>query len=90
MTKVIAAMALLVGVTTVAAAQSQTGSNFGTPYSGTAAARGGHTYSHARARSSGDGGDNEQSGRGSGAEVDARDVDASTRSIAHQASTPEH
>jgi hypothetical protein len=92
MAKIIVALALLLSATTAGLAQSQSGANFGTPYSGTAGARnGGHYYSHARshdgggqsARSSGGG-----SGGGSGGEVDARD--ASAPSVAHQASTPQH
>jgi hypothetical protein len=70
-------------------AQSQTGGNFGTPYSGTAGARnGGHYYSHAR--SNGGGGQSTRGnggGGGGGGEIDARD--ASAPSVAHQASTPQ-
>jgi hypothetical protein len=79
---------LILGATSAALAQSQTGSSFGTPYSGTAGARnGGHYYSHARTRDSG--GQNARSGGAGGGEIDARDT-SGTRPIAHQASTPQH
>jgi hypothetical protein len=90
MAKIIVALGLLLSATTAGLAQSQSGGNFGTPYSGTAGARNGeHSYSHARSHDSGG-----QSARGNGGggggggEIDARD--ASTPSVAHQASTPQH
>jgi hypothetical protein len=85
MAKIIVALALLLSATTAGLAQSQTGGNFGTPYSGTAGARnGGHSYSHARSH---DSGGQSARGGGGGGEVDARD--ASAPSVAHQASTPQ-
>jgi hypothetical protein len=85
--KLLVAALLILGATSAALAQSQTGGNFGTPYSGTAGARnGGHYYSHARTRDSG--GQNARGG-GGGGEIDARDT-SGTRPIAHQASTPPH
>jgi hypothetical protein len=85
--KLLVAALLILGATSAALAQSQTGGNFGTPYSGTAGARnGGHYYSHARSRDSG--GQNARGG-GGGGEIDARDT-SGTRPIAHQASTPQH
>ncbi len=39
MAKIIVALGLLLSATTAGLAQSQTGANFGTPYSGTAGAR---------------------------------------------------
>jgi hypothetical protein len=85
MARIIVALVLLFGATTAGLAQSQSGGNFGTPYSGTAGARnGGHSYSHAR--SNGGGGQSARGNGGSGGgEIDARD--ASTPSVAHQAST---
>jgi hypothetical protein len=54
MAKIIVALVLLLSATTAGLAQSQSGSSFGTPYSGTAGARnGGHYYSHARSHDSG-------------------------------------
>jgi hypothetical protein len=85
--QVVVAAALILGATAAALAQSQTGSNFGTPYSGTAGARnGGHYYAHARVR---DSGGQSARGGGGGGEIDARDT-SGTRPIAHQASTPQH
>jgi hypothetical protein len=87
MAKIIVALGLLLSATTAGLAQSQSGANFGTPYSGTAGARnGGHYYSHARSNDSG--GQSARGGGGGGGEVDARD--ASAPSVAHQASTPQH
>jgi hypothetical protein len=87
MAKIIVALGLLLGATTAGLAQSQSGANFGTPYSGTAGARsGGHYYSHARSNDSG--GQSARGGGGGGGEIDARD--ASAPSVAHQASTPQH
>jgi hypothetical protein len=90
MAKIIVALGLLLAATTAGLAQSQSGANFGTPYSGTAGARnGGHYYSHARSHDSG--GQSARSGGGGGGgggEIDARD--ASAPSVAHQASTPQH
>ena len=87
MAKIIVALVLLLGATAAGLAQSQTGGNFGTPYSGTAGARnGGHYYSHVR--SNGGGGQSARgNGGGGGGEIDARD--ASAPSVAHQASTPQ-
>jgi hypothetical protein len=87
MAKIIVALVLLLSATATGLAQSQSGANFGTPYSGTAGARnGGHYYSHAR--SSGGQSARGGGGGGGGGEVDARD--ASAPSVAHQASTPQH
>jgi hypothetical protein len=87
--RLLLASLLTLGATTAGLAQSQTGGNFGTPYSGTAGARnGGHYYSHAR--SNGGGGQSTRGnggGGGGGGEIDARD--ASAPSVAHQASTPQ-
>jgi hypothetical protein len=85
--RLLLASLLTLGATTAGLAQSQTGGNFGTPYSGTAGARnGGHYYSHAR--SNGGGGQSARgNGGGGGGEIDARD--ASAPSVAHQASTPQ-
>jgi hypothetical protein len=86
--RLLVALVLVLGATSAGLAQSQTGGNFGTPYSGTAGARnGGHYYSHARSRDSG--GQNARGGGGGGGEIDARDT-SGTRPIAHQASTPQH
>ena len=89
MAKIIVALVLLLGATSAGLAQSQSGGNFGTPYSGTAGARnGGHSYSHARSHDSGGQSARGNGGGGSGGgEIDARD--ASTPSVAHQASTPQ-
>lgn len=87
MAKIIVALGLLLSATTAGLAQSQSGANFGTPYSGTAGARnGGHYYSHVRSHDSG--GQSARGGGGGGGEIDARD--ASAPSVAHQASTPQH
>jgi hypothetical protein len=87
MANFIVALGLLLAATTAGLAQSQSGANFGTPYSGTAGARnGGHYYSHARSHDSG--GQSARGGGGGGGEIDARD--ASAPSVAHQASTPQH
>jgi hypothetical protein len=79
------ATAMVLSATAAGRAQSQTGGNFGTPYSGSAASRsnsgGSYTHSHHRDTS----GDSER-GNGGG-EKDARDSDASLP-IARQASTP--
>ena len=77
-------------------AQSQTGSNFGTLYSGAAGARlkgGNSSYVHTRRRSddsdaqSSGGGNRGGSGNGGGREIDARDAEGSAP-VARQASTP--
>ncbi|HMG79541.1 MAG TPA: hypothetical protein VK591_12720 [Xanthobacteraceae bacterium] len=87
MAKIIVALVLLLGATSAALAQSQSGGNFGTPYSGTAGARnGGHYNSHARSHDSGGQSARGNGGGGGGGEIDARD--ASTP-VAHQASTPQ-
>ena len=88
MAKIIVALVLLLGATTAGLAQSQSGGNFGTPYSGTAGARnGGHSYSHARSHDSSGQSARGNGGGGGGGEIDERD--ASTPSVAHQASTPQ-
>ena len=85
MTKIIAALVLLSSATSAGWAQSQSGGNFGTPYSGTAAARsGGHYYGHARYRNAGgqgahNGGDG---GGGGGREIDASESNPRTLSAA--------
>ncbi len=87
------AIAFLLSVTHVSHAQSQTGSNFGVPYSGSAAARsnnGGSSYVHTRRSKSDSDADNQSSSRGSsggGREIDARDTEGSAPT-ARQASTP--
>jgi hypothetical protein len=79
----------LLSATSAGWAQSQSGGNFGTPFSGTAAARsGGHYYGHARYRSAGgqgahNGGDG--GGGGGGREIDASDSNPSTLSAAAHA-----
>ena len=86
MAKIIVALVLLLGATSAGLAQSQSGANFGTPYSGTAGARnGGHSNSHARSHDSGGQSARGGGGGGGGGEIDARD--ASAPSVAHQAST---
>jgi hypothetical protein len=88
MAKIIVALVLLLSATTAGLAQSQSGANFGTPYSGTAGARsGGHYYSHARSHDGGSESARGGGGGGGGGEIDARD--ASAPSVAHQASTPQ-
>jgi len=86
------AIAFLLSVTHVSHAQSQTGGNFGVPYSGSAAARsnnGGSSYVHTRRGKSDS--DDQSSGRasngGGGHEIDARDSEGSAPT-ARQASTP--
>jgi hypothetical protein len=90
------AIALLLGAAQAGFAQSQTGSNFGVPYSGSAASRsnnGVSSYVHVRRHTgsdTGDQGSNGSSGNGSsggGREIDARDAEGSTP-VARQASTP--
>ena len=87
MTKFIAALVLLLSATSAGWAQSQSGGNFGTPFSGTAAARsGGHYYGHARYRSAGgQGAHNGGDGGGGGREIDASDSNPSTLSAAAHA-----
>jgi hypothetical protein len=88
--KLLVAALLILGATSASLAQSQTGSNFGTPYSGTAGARnGGHYYSHARTHDSGGQNARGGGGGGGGGEIDAHDT-SGPRPIAHQASTPQH
>ena len=86
------ATALLLSTAATSWAQSQTGGNFGTLPSGSAAWRsngGGSSSGHARHRDSSDG---EQSGRssssGGGREIDARDSEGASP-VARQASTPQ-
>ena len=68
MAKIIVALGLLLSATTAGLAQSQSGANFGTPYSGTAGARnGGHYYNYRYARSHHSGG---QSARGGGGGIE--------------------
>jgi hypothetical protein len=87
MTKIIAALALLLSATSAGWSQSQSGGNFGTPYSGTAAARsGGHYYGHAHYRNAGgqgahNGGDG-GGGGGGGREIDASESNPRTLSAA--------
>jgi hypothetical protein len=72
-------------------AQSQTGGNFGTVPSGSAASRsnGGSFHGYSRHRDSGAGEQSTRnSGGGSGREIDARDAEG-TAPVAHQASTPQ-
>jgi hypothetical protein len=89
MAKIIVALVLLLSATAAGLAQSQSGANFGTPYSGTAGARnGGHYYSQARSHDSGGQSARGGGGGGGGGEIDARD--ASAPAVAHQASTPGH
>ena len=89
MAKIIVALGLLLAATASGLAQSQSGANFGTPYSGTAGARnGGHYFAHARSHDSGGQSARSGGGGGGGGEIDARD--ASAPSVAHQASTPQH
>jgi hypothetical protein len=79
MAKIIAALVLLLSATSVGLAQSQSGANFGTPFSGTAAARsGGHHYYHARYRSTG----GQSANGGGGGEVDASDSNSSLAAAA--------
>jgi hypothetical protein len=90
MTKFIAALVLLLSATSAGWAQSQSGGNFGTPFSGTAAARsGGHYYGHARYRNAGGqgahNGGNGGGGGGGGREIDASDSNPSTLSAAAHA-----
>jgi hypothetical protein len=81
MAKIIAALVLLLSATSVGLAQSQTGANFGTPFSGTAAARsGGHNYYHARYRNTG--GQSANGGGGARGEVDASDSNSSLAAAA--------
>jgi hypothetical protein len=85
------AIAFLLCVSHGGYAQSQTGSNFGVPYSGSAASRsntGGSSYVHTRRNKSDS--DDQSSGRnsnGGGREIDARDAEGSAHT-ARQASTP--
>jgi hypothetical protein len=87
MTKFIAALVLLLSATSAGWAQSQSGGNFGTPFSGTAAARsGGHYYGHARYRNAGgQRAHNGGNGGGGGREIDASDSNPSTLSAAAHA-----
>jgi hypothetical protein len=87
---------ILSGAPATGWAQSQTGSNFGTLPSGSAASRsnGGSSYSHSRHRDSGGGeqsahGNGGDSSNGGGREIDARDAER-TSPVARQASTPQH
>jgi hypothetical protein len=86
------ATVFLLGAAQAGVAQSQTGSNFGVPYSGSAQSRsnnGGSSYAHARRRSGGDSDNQSSSGgsNGGGREIDARDAEGSAP-VARQASTP--
>ncbi len=85
------AIALVLGGTATAWAQSATGGNFGSLPSGTAASRsnsGGLAAGHSRHRDSGDSGQSARSS-GGGGEIDARDA-GSAAPVARQASTPQH
>jgi hypothetical protein len=67
--------------------QSQSGSNFGVPYSGAAISRSnGGGYVHSRHRDSSDQNAHSGGGGGGGQEIDARDSGAAP--VARQASTP--
>jgi hypothetical protein len=85
------AIVFLLSVTHVSHAQSQTGSNFGVPYSGSAAARSnnsGSSYVHTRrSKSDSDDQSSSRSSSGGGHEIDARDTEGSAPT-ARQASTP--
>jgi hypothetical protein len=86
-------VAFLLSVTQASHAQSQTGKNFGVPYSGSAAARsnnGGSSYGHTRRSNSDSDSEDQSSSRGSNSgnhEIDARDTEGSAPT-ARQASTP--
>jgi hypothetical protein len=83
---VVLAAVILLSVPAACLAQSQSGSNFGVPYSGAAISRSnGGGYAHARHRDSSDQNAHSSSG-GGGQETDARD--AGTAPVARQASTP--
>jgi hypothetical protein len=85
---------LLLSASATSWAQSQTGGNFGTLPSGTAASRsnGGSSSGHSHHHDSGDGGQNVRNSGGSsggdGREIDARDTEGGAP-VAHQASTPQ-
>jgi hypothetical protein len=87
------AIAFLLSVPHGGHAQSQTGRNFGVPYSGTAASRsnsGSSSNGHTRRSNSDSDADNQSSSRdssGGGHEIDARDTEGSAPT-ARQASTP--
>ena len=85
------AIAFLLSVTHISHGQSQTGSNFGVPYSGSAAARSnnsGSSYVHTRrSKSDSDDQSSSRSSSGGGHEIDARDTEGSAPT-ARQASTP--
>jgi hypothetical protein len=86
--KFLLAAAIVFGATAMAWAQSQTGGNFGTPYSGSAASRansgGPYVHSHHRDTS---GGAHDNVGGSGGREIDARDSEGAAP-VARQASTP--
>jgi hypothetical protein len=87
------AVVFLFGTAQAVFAQSQTGSHFGVPYSGSAASRssgGSSSYAHARRHTGGDSDDQGSNGGNSnsgGREIDARDAEGAP-SVARQASTP--
>ena len=90
------ATVLLLSTAATSWAQSQTGGNFGTLPSGSAASRsnGGSSSGHSHHRDAGDDEQNARSsgsngGNGGGREIDARDVER-TSPVARQASTPQH
>ena len=85
--RLIIALALLIGAASAGLAQSQAGSSFGTPFSGSAASRSGGGHVYARHRDSGGGGSGGQSPQSGGGERDARDSGGSGP-VARQASTP--
>jgi hypothetical protein len=89
MKRLLLASLLTLGATSAGLAQSQTGGNFGTPYSGTAAARsGGHYYAHARYRNSGGQSAHDDEGGGGGGggrEIDASDSNAPSLAAATHA-----
>ncbi len=76
-------VAILLSAPAASLAQSQSGGNFGVPYSGAAISRSNGGYVHSRHR---DNSDQNARGRG-GREIDARDAGAELP-LARQASTP--
>ena len=77
--------AILLSAPAASLAQSQSGGNFGVPYSGAAISRSNGGYTHSRHRDNSD--QNASSRGGSGPEIDARDAGAAFP-VARQASTP--
>jgi hypothetical protein len=83
------ATAMVLSATAIGRAQSQTGANFGTPYSGSAASRsnGGGSYTHSHHRDTGGQSARDSGASGGGREIDARDSEGAGP-VARQASTP--